>query len=122
MDELKLLIGMVTGLPAMAVWVLAGYLAYKLALVGSTFGIARLVVVRMFDWLSTAKAREVEYKEIRPMLDGLCVRGETDRLIAQLHRLKGKGVSIKTDYIHGASVDWLREAIDAKIESERGPK
>lgn len=34
MDELKLLIEMVSNLPSLAVWVLVGYLAYKVAVVG----------------------------------------------------------------------------------------
>jgi protein gp37 len=71
------------------------------------------------DWLQQRKAREVEYKEIRPMLDGICVRDQSDRLIAQIHRIRGRGVSIQTDYIHSQSVDWLREAIDLKLEQEK---
>lgn len=118
MEELKLLIEMVAQLPAMALWVLVGFYAYKVVIIGSVYGVIRYVTGRLFDWLQQRKAREVEYKEIRPMLDGMCVRDTTDRLIAQIHRLRGKGVGIKTDYIHGQSVDWLRDAIDQKIEKE----
>jgi len=118
MDELKLLIEMVAHLPAMALWVLVGFFAYKVVIVGSIYGVIRFVAGRLFDWLQQKKAREVEYKELRPMIDGMCVVAQTDRLIAQLHRVRGKGVGIQSDYIHAASVDWLRDAIDKKIESE----
>jgi hypothetical protein len=118
MDELQLLIGMVSNLPAMALWVLTGFFAYKVVVVGSIYGVIRFVGGRLFDWLQEKKAREVEYKEIRPMLDGMCIRAEIDRLIAQIHRLRGRGVNISSEYIHTQSVDWLRDAIDKKIESE----
>lgn len=119
MDELRLLIEMVSKLPAMAVWVLVGFYAYKVVIIGSIYGVIRFVAGRLFDWLQQRKAREVEYKEIRPMLDGMCIQAETDKLIAQLHRLRGKGLTIKSDYIHSQSIDWLRDAIDKKIEIER---
>lgn len=118
MEELKLLIEMVASLPTMAVWVLVGFFAYKVVVVGSIYGVIRFVSARLFDWLQQQKAREVEYKDIRLMLDGICIHTEKDRLLSQLHRLKGKGVSVQSDYIHGQSVEWLRDAIDKKIASE----
>lgn len=119
MDELKLLIEMVAHLPAMALWVLVGFFVYKVAIIGSVYGVIRFVAGRLFDWLQAKKTRKVEYKEIRPMLEGMCIKAETERLIAQLHRLRGKGLSIASEYIHSSSVDWLREAIDDKIEKDR---
>lgn len=118
MEELKLLIEMVAELPAMALWVLVGFFAYKVVIVGSIYGAIRFVADRLFDWLQQKKAREVEYKEIRPMLDGMCIQAETERLIAQLNRIRGRGVGIPSDYIHAQSIDWLRDAIDKKIERE----
>lgn len=119
MEELKLLIDLVANLPAMALWVLVGFFAYKVVIIGSIYGVIRFVAGRLFDWLQQRKAREVEYKEIRPMLEGMCIKAETDRLIAQLNRLRGKGLNIESDYIHSQSVDWLRDAIDQKIDRER---
>lgn len=121
MEELKELVTLVGHLPALTVWVLLGYLLYKLAVVGSIYGVIKLGITRLFDWLQQRKAREVEYKEVRPMLDGMCIRGETDRLTAQLHRLRGKGLTIESNYIHDRSIDWLRQAIDEKEERERAP-
>lgn len=115
MEELQLLVGMVSDLPSMALRVIALFFAYKVVVIGSLYGVIRFVAEKLFDWL---RQQKVEYKEIRPMLDGMCIRAETDYLIGQIGRLRGKGTSIATEYIHRASVDWLREAIDAKIASE----
>jgi uncharacterized membrane protein YhiD involved in acid resistance len=119
MEELKILVDMVAHLPTMAVWVLCGYLVYKVAVVGSIYGVIHFGLAQLFGWLKTNKAREVEYKELRVMLDGVCIRAAIEPLMAQLHRLRGKAVSIDSSYIHDSSVEWLREAIDAKIALEK---
>ena len=41
MEELKLLIEAIAGLPTITLWVLVGYLVYKLAVVGSIYGVIR---------------------------------------------------------------------------------
>lgn len=118
MEDLKLLLEMLSHLPNAALWVLSGYLLYKVVVVGSVYGVVRFGIGRLFDWLQAKKAAPVEYKEIRPMLDGMCIRASTEMLIAQLYRLRGRGLSIQSEYIHEKSVDWLREAIDEKIARE----
>ena len=115
MDELKILVDMVANLPHMALWVLVGYLIYKVVVIGSIYGTIRFTVEKLHSYLTH---RKVEYKEIRPMLDGMCIKAASERLVAQLHRVRGRGVSIKTEYIHEQSVDWLREAIDDKIAKD----
>lgn len=121
MEELRLLIEMVSHLPAMAMWVLVGFFAYKVAIVGSIYGVIRFVAGKLFDWLRAEKTK-VEYREIRPVLDGMCVKAATELLIGQLHRLRGKGLSIPSEYIHEKSVDWLRDAIDDKIAKDDAEK
>lgn len=118
MEELKDLVNLVADLPNAALWVIAAIFGYKVIVVGSIYGVIRLAIDRLYKWAVARKAREVEYKEIRPMLDGICIQAETDRLIAQLHRLRGRGVGIDTKYIHSQSVDWLRKAIDAQIQAD----
>ena len=116
MEELKLLIEMVANLPAMAMWVLLGFFAYKVIVVGSIYGVIRYTVEKLHSYLVT---RKVEYKEIRPLLDGMCMGTQTDHLISQIRRIRGRGVNIDSEYIHEQSVEWLREAIDAKIEADK---
>lgn len=69
-------------------------------------------------------ARKVEYKEIRPMIDGICIKAETNALMAQLHRIKQKGTHLGDGegYIHSKSVEWLRQAIDEKEAKDQKNK
>lgn len=119
MEELKLLVDMVAHLPQMALWVLLGFLVYKLAVVGSIYGVVKFVAQHLFDWLCEKKARPIETKEVRYMLDGLCITGQLDMLISQLTRIGGKGTNIQSTYIHNCSINWLREAINDKEEKDR---
>lgn len=115
MEELKLLVEMVANLPGMALWVIALFFFYKLFIVGSIYGIIRLGINQLHSLLVT---RKVNFVEIRPLLDGMTISGSREALIAQIHRVRGRGMRSQSDYIHDASVNWLREAIDAKILSE----
>lgn len=113
MDELKLLIEAVAGLPTMTLWVLVGYLIYKLAVIGSTYSLVRFSIEKVHNYMVKPKHelvdRTIDVKGISITTDGTF-----DRLTAQLHRIVGKRTGIASRYIHDCSVDWLREAIDAK--------
>lgn len=120
MEEIKTLVNAVAGLPNAALWVVAAFLIFKLAGYASIYGVLRIAIIKGHDWAVTKKAREIEYKEIRPMLDGITITGgTTEALIAQLHRVVGKNVGIDTRYIHKQSIEWLRQAIDDKIDKDR---
>lgn len=123
MEELKLLIGMVTDLPQMALWVLVGYLAYKLAVVGSIYGTIRFAIDKLHSYKIKQKELPAFNREValEDTLNGLVISSDQTMrlLIAQLRRLAGKGTNINTPYIHTQSVAWLREAIDAKLEAEK---
>ena len=112
MEELKLLVEMVANLPGMALWVIALFFFYKLFIVGSIYGVIRLGINQLHSWLVH---RKVNFVEIRPLLDGMVIHGSKEALIAQIHRIRGRGMRSQSDYIHEASVNWLREAIDAKL-------
>lgn len=118
MDELKLLVEMVANLPSMALWVIAFFFAYKVVVIGSIYGVIRFGIDKMHSWLTTPK-HEINTKEVRPMLDGMVIRGNLESFMGQLHRIRGKGINIDSEYIHQASVEWLRDAIDDKIEKDR---
>jgi len=121
MEELKLLIEMVSNLPTMAIWVLAGFFAYKTIIIGSVYGVIRLAITKAHDVLVS---RKVDYREIRPMLDGICIHGEVSGIMAQLNRIKSKGTHLPdgTGYIHADSTQWLKEAIDDKELKEASGK
>lgn len=115
---------MVAHLPTLTVWVLVGFLVYKLAVVGSIYGVIRLGIERLFAYLHVkACPPPPEPNQIRAKIDSLCITGAADDLIAQLRRVAGKGTGLNSStYIHAASVAWLAQAINDKerkdIEAE----
>ena len=104
MEELKLLISMVNDLPALATWVLVGYLIYKITVIGSIYGAIRLLIVKMHDVLMDRKAA-VKPSEI-PCIDETVHAA----LIMQISRL-AEGM-----YIHSSDVQKLAKAIDKMQE------
>ena len=104
MEELKLLISMVNDLPTLATWVLVGYLIYKITIIGSIYGVIRLLIVKLHDVLITRKA-VVKPGEI-PCIDDTVHAA----LIMQISRL-AEGV-----YIYSSGVQELAKAIDKMQE------
>ena len=113
MEELKLLVQMVASLPAMAMWVIAFFFVYKVVVVGSIYGLIRFAIDKAHNWLTTAKDR-IEKVETLPMIRGMTIDSELEYFIGQISRIRGKAVSVHSTYVHRQSVDWLKEAIDAK--------
>lgn len=118
MDELKQLIELVRDLPHVVLWVLIGYLFYKLAIVGSVYSVIRYGLGELFGWL---KSRQARPQNIQPMLLGLTMTGSVDVLQSQLLRLCGISMrrhGYEFSHIHNTDVEWLRKAIDAQIERD----
>lgn len=120
MDELKMLVEMVANLPQLALWVAVGFWAYKVVFIGSIYGVIRFGIAKTHDYLVHRKTipSEVKQVEVRAMLDGICIGGQVDPLMAQLRRVAGRGLGINSEYIHRDSVGWLRDAIDDKIAKD----
>jgi hypothetical protein len=123
MEELKLLVEMVASLPSMALWVVAFFFAYKVCIVGSIYGVIRFCVARLHDWAVQKKAAPAPIEQeinLRDKLHGITITSDSTltELLAQIRRVTGKAINIDSKYIHGASVDWLRDAIDAKERAD----
>ena len=120
MDELKILVDMVTGLPVMATWMLAFFFAYKVIVVGSIYGVIRYIGSELFGWLKI-RSGQPKLTDAKDELAACCLLSATRPLLVQIHRIKGiaSGGSI---YINQADVEWLRQAIDEKINSYSKPK
>lgn len=117
MEELKMLVQMVADLPNAALWVIAALFAYKVCVVGSIYGVIRLGIIKLHDWLVTPKQKLVTV-EMEGQIRGMTITRHTDAFIAQLNRLRGKRTNINSEYVHDCSVEWLREAIDEKEARE----
>lgn len=120
MEELKILVEMVAGLPAMATWMLAFFFAYKVIVVGSIYGVIRYVCSELFGWLKL-RSNQPTLNNAKDELDACCISQASPLLLIQIQRIKGikSGGSL---YIHKEDVEWLRQAIDEKINSHTQPK
>lgn len=105
MDELKLLIEMVSNLPQMAMWVLVGFWAYKVIVIGSVYGLIKFITLHLYKVLTAGKVTN----EIK-RLDDLVIDGNLDDLITQIKRCRRSHSS----YLHASGVEWLKQAIDDK--------
>lgn len=123
MDELKILVDMVAHLPQMVLWVLAGYGFYKLAVIGSLYGLIRFCVGKLYDWAVTKKG---ETKEIVRLDGGAilvnCIGNHVyESLLTQVNRIKDR-TRFGSIYIHASDVEWLRQAIDDKKAKDEAEK
>jgi len=121
MEELKLIIEAIAGLPTIMVWVLLGYLVYKLAVVGSVYGLLRFGIEKMHD--VAVEKRKPPPVEIGILLDGINFDSESTKtaLLMQLNRLRfiGKATEAPSYSIHkDYGVRKLREAIDIMVERD----
>lgn len=119
MEELKLLITLVKDLPAMAIWLLVIFYGYKVVIVGSIYGLFRFAISRLHSWATTPR-HKLQRVDILGDIRGMTITHDNshEALIGQLLRLRGRGIPGGSKYIHGCSVEWLAEAIDAKIAAE----
>ena len=111
MEELKLLVESIAGLPDLAIWVVAMYFGFKLAVVGSIYGVVRFVTQRLHDILVS---RKTTIKEIKMNLGGWCIT--SDSTPESMKRLLNKIKS--TSYIHESDVKWALNALEYYEEAE----
>lgn len=94
MDEIKELVTALAGLPNLTVWLLAGFLAYKLAVVGSIYGVLRLAITLPYRWKTTPAAPP---PPAETTLGGRPISPEVHSgLLNQLGRLRSAGGGIST--------------------------
>lgn len=105
MEELKIIVDMIAGLPQMALWVLAGFWAYKVIIIGSVYGVIRLGINKGYDAITAP--RKYDFYGI--------ITGESVKqaLIAQMHRVQSLNHRSYFDHEH---VEIMREALDDWID------
>lgn len=102
MEELKMIVDMIAHLPTLATWVLVGFLFYKLMVVGSLFGLARLIVVKLHDGLTNQKPKQMKLG-VKTVNEEVAVE-----LTEQLGRLS------TTNYIYHTDVRQLKDWLDSR--------
>lgn len=118
MEELQQLVNIIKDLPTLGMVMLGGYMAYKLAVLGSIYGIIRLFINKLHSWLTTPKVKTVA---IHGELDGVTMTDALPQLLTQITRIMdvASDSSQKHTYIYSSDVRWLQAAIDAKVEDDK---
>ena len=109
MEELKLLIEMVSNLPSLAIWVLVGYLVYKIVVIGSIYGLARFGIEKLHDWLTHKAPRGFDPDKMVGVINDA-----KNPLAIQLNRIKRD-----SPYIHLSDVAWLERVLDEALKARR---
>jgi hypothetical protein len=113
---LKDLVLVIKDLPQFALWILGGFLFYKLFVVGSIYGVIRLAINRLYEYLTHPKP-PVE-TIVKYDIDKIAIRDHniTAKVIFILERIRGSG-----PYLHSYHINWLEDAIEAKIKADGLP-
>lgn len=117
MEELRILVEMVTSLPSMALWVLTGFFVYKIVVVGSIYGVIRFCVGKLHDMVVNWKSVKVEKID----LDGVLITGTSysfKLLMARVRDHRNKNWGTRLEYIHDHDIEWLSEAVTDKIKAD----
>jgi hypothetical protein len=119
MDDLHQLVSIISDLPQLTIWVLLGFAIYKTFIFSSVTGSLYYGFKFAVNKWSEHKREPTPYS-----IDDLVITSDSTKnnLIVQLSRICGKRTGIDSTYIHSRSVEWLKEAIDAKELKERESK
>lgn len=115
MDELKVLVGMLDDLPALALWIIAMFFAYKVICIGSLYGLIKFAIEKIHLWMTSE--RIVKYD-----IGGNVLTSCMPNLVSQISRIRNKGNNTNSQYINSEDVNWLSQAIDLKEEKDREAK
>lgn len=63
LDALREIILMVKELPEFALWILLGYLLYKLFIIGSIYGVVKLFITKTHDWLKNKNRQYISLND-----------------------------------------------------------
>lgn len=107
MEELKDLIHAIAGLPTLTIWILTGYLIYKLAVVGSMYGVIRYGIQKFVEWRTSPVT--LQFKVGTKIID----EATAEQLQVQISR-----IASYSGYIHSSDVTKMRNALDAMEKKE----
>jgi hypothetical protein len=120
METLEILINLVKDLPDLALWIIGIYFFFKLAVVGSFYQLTALSINKLHDVIMAKKIEPPVVVEHIDKIDSMVMKHCASDLLKQIKRLPGIALSTETlNYIHSSDVEWLKEAIDEKLEREK---
>lgn len=127
METLQELLRMLNELTGPAIWgaFLAIFMlfAYKIVIVGSVYGVIKYCADKIAAVMMQPKHEKFTTQvDVNATLNGVTIKNCHDYLVAQIMRLRGVRSQVHggvSEYIHQRDVDWLRDAIDAKLAADR---
>lgn len=125
-EELQAILGMIGDLSAIAGWVIGGFIVFKLVVYLSTAGIiynlTKLFIERTHNWLTSPKPPALT--DVYDRTKRLCIitDGSDRRLLTVLEKARMAPGLYHGGYLHSTHLDWLEEAIDAKIAEDEAKR
>lgn len=107
---------LVEKMPHLALWIMAGFFAYKIMIIGSWFALAKLLIDRVHSWAMRPPAPPQPV--VMKLGNMLCMVSESE--VASVLYMVPR--SSTTDMIHGHHLSWLRAAIAEKKDRESSSK
>lgn len=114
LEEIGELVKIIAGLPHLAIWALCGYLIYKLAVIGSVYGVIRMAIDKAHSVLTQPKIVEskVKFRNLTIISEEAVERLMIKVIDRPSNRIKSPG------WFSSFEVEWLESAIREKIERE----
>lgn len=137
LEELKMILNLLEGMPSLAMWALVFFLGYKLtmylAVTGTIYKLVSLAFHKIHDmYIFEKPVRPIVNKTVEQInvvkerggLEALTVNAETYsellRVLKRTHRRED--VVLKGTYLHPRCISWIEEAIEAKLYAEMQEK
>lgn len=127
LEAAREILEMVKHMPEYTLWVLLGILFYKVFIAGSWIMVARLLIVKLYEYFKSPPAKVVKYEingqfideKTKHAFDGLLSRIKSHRI-----ELDPNGVSqfYSSSYIHSSDIAFLNQALTVAIEHEKNKK
>lgn len=128
-ESLRELVGIIKELPGMSLWILGGFLFYKVFVVGSIYGVIKLAINKTHNVLNSSqveKTKRLDY-ETRPkeiikkwtLLDSIMIDEEEnkDKIKHLFYLLQSRPKGFKSSYIHGQDLDFAINSVKKSIRN-----
>jgi len=106
-EALKEVLTIIEKLPHMALWILAGLLFYKIVIIGSWFGIAKLLIERLHSFAMAFRLKPKQLSIADMVIDGIHEDEIRDLL---------RSTPLQRDllFVHRNHIEWIKTAIQEK--------
>lgn len=114
MEELKVLIEAIAELPDLAIWVIGMYFFFKIAVVGSIYGVIRFAIGKLHSYGMKKKEPDTIIKQSNITLEGKVIasfRAEPEAIYRLFEKLKNG----KT-YIFESDVEEVLQILNKNLE------